>query len=222
MKRAKNLLVLGQVSGGGGAPALDYLLDTFTGANGTLLGAHETDTGQDWTVVSNNFEITSNQARVKGTSSGDVCMAVLESPFGADVTVEAHFTRNNVSGYEQAILGRYVDANNHWKVRSAFAGNGFQIIQVEGGSETIRAFSNTLSDAGVEYLIRAVFSGNSIIATFGASTIQYLSASFQNTATKFGIKMQHHVTAGQKDDCNDFLIWEGAGDPPPNPLYPFP
>ncbi len=179
------------------------------------------DTGELWTAQSNNFEINNNQARVKGILSGDVSIATLTSPFGVDVSIEIKFTQQNSNRRKIGIVGRWTDSSNYWRVESSGTGNGFRIYEINAGTETLRTFANPTIALNTEYTMRATFSGNTITATIGATTIQYASATHNNTATTFGIYGAFDPPSNVPDIINDFLMWRGTSTPPANPLYPF-
>lgn len=214
-----------RLSGGGGG--LDYLLDQFTGTNGDLLSAHAADTGQAWTARINDFEVASNKMRVKGVSNGDICMATTPSPFGADVTVELRFTPVNVTQAPIAIIGRYSDNDNYWRIQVSLQGGQAYIVERNAGVENTRAFRSlglhtTWANAyySNEHTLRVTFSGNTITSVLDNTFVMtYASASHNNTATAFGIYGRYD-TAVSKDLFGDFVMWRGAGEMPVNPLHP--
>lgn len=214
----------GLVMGSGGA-VYNYVLDRFTGTDGTLLTAHPLETGETWTDggAATHFVIKTNSAvpyssDVVNADNGKVALATTQSPFGANCVVEILLTRNVVAQYSRGIIGRWTDNLNYWKIVDLTGGNGFRLIEVNNGVETIRAFANISSTVGTPITLRVTFSGATITATLGAlATISYASATFNQTADRFGIIGTAYY--GVWDYYDYFLLWQ-SGSPPPNPLYP--
>jgi hypothetical protein len=183
-----------------------YLLDHFTDANGTQLTSHTMDTGPGWTQYEGtaaNCTIISNQADLPDNPD------TLASDAGgghSDVTesVKAIVQGGNVGNGDQfGLVGRLTDANNYWLLM--LDGNGNWVIyEKSGGSFTSRA-STTLTVSSGTFTLQGVYSGATITATVnGAHSINYSSATSNQTATKFGLRSVNSSGAHEKFD--DFQV----------------
>lgn len=176
-----------------------YLQDSFTDTNGTNLNAHIMDVGPGWTIDAGTFDIQSNQGRV--TSAG-VSVASADASH-ADVTATVKTTVAGVSD-SPSLLIRETDSNNHW-IAAIITTSSFDLYEVNGGSFTQRATTLFVATLNQQYTIRAICSGASISCTLdGANNISYGSATFNQTATRFGIRSNDG--AGTNFLWDDFLV----------------
>ena len=205
------------------ASSQPYLLDRFSGADGTALDPnHDLETGETWSDVgAGTIGLSSNKAIV--TPNGTSALAVVSAPW-SDVTVEVTFHERPSGGsvYPCKIIGRYTDASNYWYVTVWRNGNGFRIYEVAGGTETLRAFANAPVIPDTDNTVRVTFDGATITARLGATTVECTSATSNQTAKGFGFGLNSRDTAYETYyTADNFLLWQGSGPPPPNPLYGF-
>ena len=167
-----------------------FLRHSFSQANGTNLNAAAFDVGPTaWTIGAGTWEVNAGAGRKTAT---DATLQAISAEAGrSDVVVEVDVVPAT-SSYG-GIVGRLVDASNYWLVQfdeALAVGNSLTIHDVVAGAATSRAgcgagdgFAN-----GVSARMRAVFNGNLIQAWVnGTLPVFYASATFQATATKFGI-----------------------------------
>lgn len=199
----------GSSGGGGSAPLVLLIDDAFTDADTTLLPAHviaPTNTpAVSWVNDVGANAILTNRV---GAWSGVVTENLSTVDAGvANGIVEALITHNAGSAREQAVIVRYLDSSNYWKIR--LTATTFVIQDVVAGVVTTRASTNTTNTGGVSYTLQVTMLGDTISATRnGLFPISYALASFNNTQTKHGIRM---VTAadfsGATMAADNFKVW---------------
>lgn len=159
--------------------------DTFTGADGTNLTSRSPDIGPTPTASDWTFQIQGNKAQ---------CTAVGADPFGvvkyetnrANVAITA--TVNiSVAGSRHGIAARVSNPSNFWRITIRTAGI-FEIMEVNGGTQTVRASAALTINTGVDYALRCVTSGATISGSVdGGNDISYASATHNQTVTAHGL-----------------------------------
>ena len=100
-------IVLLVAAAGGVSAQNQFVIDHFTGVNGTTLQAHAPNTGAAWTrILGNNLNIQTNALRATATNAGDIYTNGTTAPnanyiVGMSVT----FTANSANNYIN-IIGR--------------------------------------------------------------------------------------------------------------------
>lgn len=158
-------------------------LSTFDAPNSTSLDAITPEVGGGWTEHIGDFDIQSNKAEADGTVQSQATVdsllanCIIDCAIVIDDTTVAH-----------GILIRYIDNNNFW----FFLYDNFpevRLIQRELGGNTVRATTviAALGD-GTIHDFRAITDGNNIDCFLdGGDKTAYASATFNNTATRYGI-----------------------------------
>jgi hypothetical protein len=161
-----------------------YLLrDTFTDADGTALDAHIMEVGPGWTEYGGEWEIESNRAQ---NASGTGWISAAADALEADTTEKA--VVNMGAGAEAGLCGRLSDEDNAWFVVLREATDELAIIEDNAGTATTRATGEVSVSSGVEYLLKVVFTGHTIIAYVDDVEIaRYESATHNAQATRFGL-----------------------------------
>lgn len=181
---------------GGGASqvAPTLILDNFADTNGVLLTDHviaPTNTpATAWANLVGTQDIQSNRATLK-TITGAICGAVVDAG-EADVTVSGIINIGSTivdDHYGTGFILRATDLNNLWWCVIRRIDTNFSLYERNASVDTVRATIDFTPTVNTEYALEVVCSGNTITATLdGANQIQYASATFQNTATLFGIR----------------------------------
>lgn len=187
----------------GGIPGRLY--DDFNNPNGIVLNGKRLKKGGTWTTVLGvgaTWDVQNGRARLlKGSGSRDFAWAEANVSEG---TVEC--TVNAGVGCTPGVSGRVTDENNQWDIRFHPGGSTFSIFERNASVFTERAFVSVASTAGTDNKVKAVFSGTTITATLnGGSEISYGSASFNQTATKFGLHSLNDAT-GVTDTFENFVM----------------
>lgn len=179
--------------------SVSYLfLDTFTGADTTLITAHTPDydaVGGGWVGwpdtggTSDDYTIVSNRAKrsVVTAAVGDVFIAANVND--ADVLVSGVVQINNINNATSGMALRLTNADNYWLMGIART-NLFRLLEKQTGSYTVRASAAVTINAATDYTIVGTTSGNSISGTLnGANNISY-SSTFNNSATRHGLALR--------------------------------
>lgn len=183
--RYGNLAALCPAAGGGGPTTL--ISDAFTDTDGTNLSAHSispTNTpATSWSILSGAFDINSNRARQTGTGT---IVAVVDAG-QADVTISCVLRMLSTSD-SPAIAFRCSDASNFW-IATLVGGATFDLYEYNAATLTQRATTPFVHTINTNYTLQVVLSGTSITATVdGGNQITYGSATFNQTATKHGLR----------------------------------
>lgn len=178
--------------------------DTFTGANGTSLDAHTSNTtgpdsqtvvGRAWTERSGDWDIQSNRANPDGAAIATVAGGL------ADVVVDC--TVNGGAAGQPAICLRYADTSNYWFLQADRANNQFELHEYNATVDTVRANAAVVINDSTDYDLRAICDGQTIDGFLdGANKITYGTAALNETATIHGLYSDN--TACQYDG---FLIF---------------
>jgi hypothetical protein len=207
----------------------NYVLDRFTGADGTLLTAHALETGEAWTAQQGSAKILSNAATSNLTTfPGDMLSPIIvttELPW-SDCTVEVSVTPRIGAAtdppYVFGIVGRFSDTNNFFVAGLYNGGFTFRLYIVEAGTPNYLDIANPTYTIGQPYIIRMIFNGTTITAILdGSTTLTGTLQTLNQTSKIFGIRdMWTYSSQGDSNLFDYFLAWQGNGDPPPNPIYP--
>jgi hypothetical protein len=185
------------------------IYDTFTGANGTSLDAHASDsTGPDSQAApsltgveeSGDWDIQSNRANPDGAG-----LHVWE--FGvANAFVE--LTVNGGTAGGPGIVLRFTDPSNFWYVQADRANNKFETHEVNASVDTVRANAAVVINNNTDYNIKTYCHGQGIAAYLnGNNRTGYGPATLNEGATKHGLFSDN--TACEFDD---FLLFSRNGE----------
>lgn len=164
------------------------LSDTFTDTNGTALASHTMTVGSGWTADSGSYQVQSNQAAAQTT--GGVHNIASADAGQADATATLNVVVPGSNFFSAGLSCRVTNGTNLWEVRlqsdSAGANTRVNITEHNAGTQTERV-STTIAFSGTVAL-QVVLSGSTITAYInGVLQATYASASFNQTATRFGI-----------------------------------
>lgn len=178
---------------------------TFTGANGTNLSGYSPEVGDIGTLLAGTrFEIQGNQAA--SVDSAATTRAMAFEPIDtlvSDIVLTGSAKHSN--GYTGFFV-RGTDINNSWWI--VMAGGAFtqevRIFKREGGSLTSLANQNAANNTSTLYPFSITANGQSISLNWnsGGASISYNSASFQETATQFGL-----IGADNNDRWDTLTVW---------------
>lgn len=164
--------------------------DTFTGTNGTSNEGRAPDTdnsGWGWGEIVGTWQIQSNALKATA-GSGNLITVIQTEQASVDISVEV--TAPAASSCIAAVILRFQNTNNYWRVQNRTADSGantVQIWEVTGGTSTLRASGAATMNAGTTYTLRVVSSGNTITAYWdGAEKASYGSATSHNTRMVHG------------------------------------
>lgn len=179
--------------GSASVPALPETLvsDTFTGANGTSNEGRTPDTdnsGWGWGEINGTWQIQSNA--LKATAGSGNLITVIQTE-QADVDISVEVTAPAASSCIAAVILRFQNSNNYWRVQNRTADSGVntvQISEITGGTVTLRASGAATMNAGTTYTLRVVSSGNTITAFWdGDQKASYGSATSHNSRMVHGV-----------------------------------
>jgi hypothetical protein len=174
------------------APAGPVLLkDTFTGANGTLIQNHTMNQGLGWSVLSGSWALNNGQLNLTDTGANyDKVVADAGRP---DVTTSATFTTGNAAG-APGVFGLVLRATDNCDCWMAVVVNNQLHLWVDTGGTHGYDLVDAVAPVTVPVqpnstcTIKAVTSGSTItVYVNGVQYIQYTGATFNQTATKFGL-----------------------------------
>lgn len=179
--------------------------DSFTDIANTLLTAHTPDiaVAGGWTFqAGKSFSITATNRAVATVVQSLAWANVNQSAVTVTDTISDLDTNNN-----RGVAVRLSDANNYWRIDLA-NGTTFRIVQIQGGGPIVRASLGVVYASGATGDFRVVTAGNTITAYVaingGAENmISYGAATFNNTATRYGIYSQ---TINTKDIHDNFKV----------------
>jgi len=173
-------------------PPGTVLFDSMTGTNGEDVNGRPLEVGGvDWAVVQGAATIESNTADWSATSANNSGYALAESGI-SDCTVTVTLTVVDTAGQGNNGLSlRGTDGSNLWYV-DLLLGAGvdqIRIVERNGGSDNVRATTPVTGDPSAPHTIVVVLAGSSISADLdsGAFSVNYPTATFQQTATKHGL-----------------------------------
>ena len=179
--------LLAAVGGQGVAPSFLFR-DTLTDTDGVLLTNHTPEVGGSWENFKGSFDIKSNGARPKTTTSNETQAVASASASDGLITSSAEF-KSNV-GY----IVRATDADNFFLIIYTASITTFQLFERLGGNFFFRATSNIVPFNfinGVFYPWEITLLGQSIVAEVtgenGVNTINFNSSNNQ-TSKKIGLR----------------------------------
>jgi hypothetical protein len=179
-----------------------FIEDTFTDADGTRLEVHSPDIGLGWTKANADAssEIWSDQL-----SEGNDARYVNEiDPPTADYEAFVTTTAKDNDYYNHTLLLRW-DENNQNGYAFQYRRDilRFQIIRIDGGSETVLAESDQTYQDSFPWTHKAEIVGNTLTQykDGGNTQIQQVTDSTYTTAGKFGF--HHGVCALDDLQVND-------------------
>lgn len=165
--------------------------DSFDRANGAIGTA---DTAQVWTEAVGTFTVASNQAT---TATGDG-LAVVEG--AADGTLEVSGLAGTSPGTPvSSLVFRYSDTNNFWYVYDYHGSGSIALRKKQGGSDTEFASAGRTGSGGW-HDYKAVLSGTSIQIYLDGTLKISTTSSFNQTATKVGLRSSAGASAGSTWD----------------------
>jgi hypothetical protein len=173
-------------------PAGNVLLkDTFTDANGTLLQNHTMDTGPGWQVLSGNWQIQNNA--VEQTTQDFVYDKAVSDAGTSNATVSAQFSTSVVGG-NTGQFGLVVRATDNYDYLAVVVSDGqLSLVEDTGGTPgydivTLAGPVAVSVSTSQPNNFKAVVSGTTVTVYWGGTQVlQYTSATFNQTATKFGL-----------------------------------
>ena len=106
------------------------------------------------------------------------------------------------------LLVRWTDSTHYWMVHLTAAGAAIQLVEVNGGTVTVRASQSYAFSSGTNYSITVTASGATIaVAVNGVQKLSYSGATSNQTATKAGLRLG---AAGTTTACtwDNFVVTE--------------
>lgn len=163
------------------------LHDTFTGADGTNLNAHQFDIGPaGWTVVSGAWTISTNRA-VEATQAGAVYSIIAESGrANIDMSMDV-LTLATTAKYQSDLLFRYQDSTHYWRLTLTRAVTAESIYLKLYLYSTEKASVVVTAELNTTYTMRVVANGNNIKGYFNGELLIDLDDATYNDKTKVGI-----------------------------------
>jgi hypothetical protein len=180
------LALLGAGGTGGGGPTV-LLSDAFPDANGTSLPA---DAAGIWTAQVGTFYVQGNAAEGNSDHDGDQITADSgHSDFTLTCAVTPAYTDTN-NWERPGLLFRWTAADtNTFLIDVDADGSLVRLFDIQSGSFTLRGSSARTIASGSTHTLTVVAIGTSIAVYWdGASIITYTS-SFNQTATKVGLRL---------------------------------
>ncbi len=180
--------------------------DEFTGPDGTALTAHPIAPvnlpSAAWTSIRGTWRITGNRAVLStdATGAGIICDLGYAN---CVVSCKAKTSTNDNSASRDAGLQlRETNEQNRWKLGINYAGQKFNLYEVNANVVTLRAQASVVLTNTDFYAIAALLSGTAITATLdGANQIGYASANLNATVTKHGLQAAYAA-----DALDDFKV----------------
>lgn len=165
------------------------LLDTFSGADNTMITNHTANSSQSWSLLGGGgglLAIFSNLLTVAPTSPINQALAIAETgKSDYTLTVDLHLNVVNANT-APAVFFRVVDFNNLWYIQiNQPAGPDIILNEKTAGVLTQRAATLRAFSTGTKQWTVTV-SGTSISSTYDGTTVSFTSSS-QQTATKVGL-----------------------------------
>ncbi len=195
-----------------------YLQDAFTDADGTALTSHTMNVGGGWTAVNGTLKILSNKATPNSDADDDMAVSnagIANVTLTCDITPQRQFA---IWEDDPDIVLRYSDSTHLWVVHFVAAPSGGTTVTLNfnngSAANTYTQVANAAPNmnAGTTYSIRCECQG-AVISVYVSEVlaIQYTSATFNQTATKFGLRLGHAGTVTTKCTWDNFLVQAGAG-----------
>lgn len=162
------------------------LQDTFTDTDGTALASHTMNVGSGWTVHGSTWTIQSNRA----TGTGNMATAQANA---ADIT--ATLTVRNTGNGSTGLICRFSSTTAAWLVGVGNSGGKIQVVIWEinpGFTNRASVISATSYATATDYPLTVTCNGNTIsgvITGIPDTAVSYNSATFNNTATRFGLRV---------------------------------
>ena len=165
-----------------------YLQDTATDDDDTTLTNHSPDQGGPWTERHGSWIISSNQITPTGDVPAGARWMATVTVAVSDFKLSGTLTHNEVGKFF-GFVARYTDISNLWRCELRGDGeNKLYITEVNDGTPTARAnASNVPVPAETPLSPVLVCNGQTISLTLGEDSIQYTSASFNETVKTHGI-----------------------------------
>ena len=167
--------------------------DEFTGADGTALTSHAiapTNTpATSWTAVSGTWQIQSNTAQLVSTDPNATKSATVDAGV-ADAVVSVDMTIPAAGSFAAGIIARSQGAA-YWECFYWNLARSQLVLRESGG--TVRASAN-VTLTGTETM-EVTLDGASITIAMGGETINYLSASANQTVEVHGL-LTYRSTVG--------------------------
>lgn len=162
-------------------PPTPVALDSFTDADDTLLTDHTPDLGPGWTV-SGDGEWTIQGNRL--TADNDNSNAIMDLGV-TDTNVQ--ITEGTAPGNSYGLILRYVDQDNNWQLQHRPRQPDIVIVEVTGGTATVRATAPAPDSAGGRLAFKV--EGNVFTGYIDGVQLVTYTSSQHNTATKHGIRI---------------------------------
>ena len=185
------------------------IYDLFTGANGTSLDAHGSDTaGPESQPVgsltgveqSGDWDIQSNRANPDG--------AGMHSWELGKANIFFFLKLNGGTAGGPGMLMRYTDTENYWYLQADRANNRLEIHEVNATVDTVRANAAVAINDSTDYVISGYCHAQSLRCFIdGLSAIAYGTAALNEGATKHGL-------FSDNSDCkfDNLLVFVRNGD----------
>lgn len=168
-------------------PPTVLLRDNFTGADGTELAAHTMDVGPGWTQISADIQLSGNAAVPTTITS-----PMYTSDSGkSDITASCTVVPVSAAGLVMApaLVFRFSDANNNWRVDLIVGSNQCRLIKIVAGALTVVATATVTVTSGVAHALKIACSGSSISVFVDTVLLISVSDSFNFTATICGLSL---------------------------------
>ncbi len=144
-----------------------FVLDTFTDADGTAIPPHVGELGATWTewiYTGHKAVIESNRATPSGTGTTNVYAS--GTPASADYQVQAYvYVLSNLAGANPVLKGRMrISGSDTWYELDYIGGTGWQLYKAVNGSYTQlgSTFAQPTLDVGRSYRARLSIVGTTI------------------------------------------------------------
>lgn len=198
--RSRRLLLSGNELASG-----TYLYDTFGGSNGQSIVDRPMNVGPGWTIAPGSADFTILNGTAICTSAGGVNVAWSDaSHFNATASVTLQFGGSPTAD-SVGLYFRGTDEDNYWMAILDNTISEFSLYQVQTGTPTLRDSTALAFDPDTNYALQVICNGNLITCTLdGSDAISYSDATFNNTATLFGMRMEGG--AGGTGTFDDFLV----------------
>ncbi len=166
--------------------------DNFNRADSTTAIGSPSDGGGAWTTEITTWGISSNRAYDVGANANG--RAVLDAATGE---MEVSAKLYGMSSARAGLLGRYSDANNYWIAQILADASLVRLYRVEGGGFNLEAnVTQSFSDGDTATLS---MSGTSIAVKVNGVSVATLTSSFNQTATKGGIRSDGYAAPRWED-----------------------
>lgn len=184
------------------------IFDDFRGINSLAVSLHTPrfTVGNAWTqVASDAFYLQSSTLQPNRYTDGD--LAIIDcglSDFSLSSKVTPYDSGDN-SGFP-ALVFRYIDNNNFWYAQPDANTGEFDVYSVIAGSHVRQLTYSVTVTSGVEYLLRIDCKGNNITLYVNGIEIVTCVNTFNNTATKVGVRVGIGGTPAVRVTWRDFKV----------------